>query len=232
MLSPRIALTMLAGAVGFAAGCTTPLHLTDSHVTSAPRPPAVDVGVLVCQRVATLGPAVAPGLQGMSPTVSYALATALSKAEPPIRTMPMAEMLNRLSDQGLGGEYSEVLAAAGRGGILDRDRLRRIGAALGSRYVLQPGLAEFSQTLVDKFEFAGLKMLRTRMAALRLWLQLWDAQSGHLLWESTGEVTVSAPVVAQGSTVSLDAIAQGLWSTMLKDELLATKTPWPRCPGA
>ena len=221
---------MLAVAAAFAAGCTTPLHLTDAHVTSAPRPPAVDVAVLVCQRVATLGPAAAPGLQGMSPTVSYALATALAQAAPPIQTVPMAEMMNRLTDRGLGGEYADVLAVAARGGIPDRDRLRRIGAALGSRYVLQPGVAEFSQTLLDKFEFAGLKMVRTRMAGLRLWLQLWDAQTGHLLWESTGEVTVSAPVVAQGSTVSLDAIARGLWSSMLKDDLLGAKTPAPHCP--
>jgi hypothetical protein len=228
MLSPRIALAMLAAAA-VTCGCSPPLHLSATHVTSAPRPPAVDVAVLVCQRVATLGPAAAPGLQGMSPTVSYALATALSQASPPIRTVPMAEMMNRLTDQGLGGEYADVLAVAARGGILDRDRLRRIGAALGSRYVLQPGLAEFSQTLHDKFEFAGLKMVRTRLAGLRLWLQLWDAQTGHLLWESTGEVTVSAPVLAQGSTVSLDAIAQELWSSMLKDDLLGTKTPSPRC---
>jgi len=41
-------------------------------------------------------------------------------------------------------------------------------------------------------------------ATLRLWLQLWDAQTGHLLWESTGEVTVAAAVVRQDSTVSLE----------------------------
>jgi hypothetical protein len=39
---------------------------------------------------------------------------------------------------------------------------------------------------------------------MRLWLQLWDAQTGDLLWESTGEVTVAAAVVRQDSTVSLE----------------------------
>jgi hypothetical protein len=40
--------------------------------------------------------------------------------------------------------------------------------ALGSRYVLQPGLAELSQALVDQFEVAGLKIVRTRLSTLRL----------------------------------------------------------------
>ena len=229
-LSRRAAGVILAIAAGLTGGCSTPLHLSDSHITSAPRSPAVDFTVLMCQPVATLAPAAAPGIQGMSPTVSYALTTALSQMAPPIRTVPMAQMMNRLIDQGLAGEYADMLSGAARGGILDRERLRRISAAVGFRYVLQPGLAEFYQTLLDKFELGGLKIVRSRLAGLRLWLQLWDAQTGHLLWESTGEVTVSAPVLAQDSTVSLDAIARNLWSRMIADDLLGSKTPSPRCP--
>ncbi len=180
--------------------------------------------------MATVAPAAAPGIQGMSPTVSYALTTVLSHVSPPIRTVPMDQMMNRLIDQGLAAEYADMLSGAARGGILDRERLRRIGTALGSRYVLQPGLAEFYQTVLDRFEFGGLKLVRSRLAGLRLWLQLWDAQTGHLLWESTGEVTVLAPVLVQYSTVSLDAIAQNLWSRMIKDDLLGPNTPSPRCP--
>ena len=214
----------------FSAGCSTPFHLSDDHVTSGPRSPSLDIAVLACAPVATLGVVAPAAIQGLSPTVSHALSTALSQASPPIRAIPMLEALNRLTDQGLAGEYAELLASYSRGGIPDRARLERIGAALGSRYVLQPGLAEFGQTVLDKFEFAGFKIVRTRVSTLRLWLQLWDARTGHLLSESTGEMTVAAPVLTTDSTVSLDDIAQQLWSRMIKRDLLGNTSESWRCP--
>jgi hypothetical protein len=229
-LSRRIAGAILASVAMFSTGCSTPFHLSDEHVTSWPQSPSLDVAVLACKPVATLGVVSPAGIQGLSLTVSRALFTALSKASPPIRAIPMPEALNRLTDQGLAGEYAELVASYGRGGIPDRARLERIGAALGSRYVLQPGLAEFSQSVLDKFEFTGLKIVRTRVSTLRMWLQLWDAQTGHLLSESTGEVTVATPILATESTVSLDDIAQGLWSRMIKRDLLGSASESWRCP--
>ena len=211
------------------AGCGVRAHLSDSYVTSAPRSAELDLAVLICQPVASLGPAAPAGIQGLSATVSHALATALAQASPPIRAIPLADMVNRLTDQALTGEYADVLATAARGGIPERERLRRIGAALGSRYVLQPGLAEFNQAVLDKFELWGIKLVRTRLMALRLWLQLWDTQTGHLLWESTGEVTVSAPVISPESTMSLERMAGKLWSRMIKDDLIGPNTTAPRC---
>lgn len=202
-------------------GCSVPFYLSDDHITSTPKPPAVDMAVLACGPVATLGVAAPGGIQGLSPVVSQALTVALAQASPPIRAVPTPEVLNRLTDRGLAGEYADLLAGYGRSGILERERLQRIGAALGSRYLLQPGLAEFTQSLVDKFEFTGLKIVRHRISGLRLWLQVWDAQTGHILSESTGELTVAAPVLRQDTTVSLSDISQKLWSRIIRDGLLA-----------
>jgi len=204
--------------------------MSDAHVTSAVPSSSPDIAVLACEPVTTFGLVAPAGLQGLSPTVSHALTTALSGASPPVRAMPMPDLVNRLTDQELAGEYATILSDVARTGILERQRLRRIGAALGSRYVLQPGLADFNQVLLDKFEFAGLKIVRTRLSTLRLWLQLWDAQTGHLLWESTGEVTVAAPVVTQESTVALHEIAQTLWSRMIKNDLLGARNGSSPCP--
>lgn len=229
-LSRGIAGAILASVAMFSAGCSTPFHLSADHVTSGPRSPSLDIAVLACEPVATLGVVAPGGIQGLGPTVSHALTTALSQASPPIRAVPTSQALNRLTDQGLAEEYAELLASYNRSGIPGRARLQRIGAALGSQYVLQPGLAEFTQALVDKFEFGGLKIVRTRISTLRLWLQLWDTQTGHILSESTGEVTVAAPILASDSTVSLDVIAQRLWSHMIKNDLLAKTSGSWRCP--
>lgn len=213
-----------------AAGCSTPFHVSDDHVTSTPRPSSVDIAALACAPVASLGIVAPSGIQGLTPTVSHALVRALGQASPPIRAVTMPEVLNRLTDRGLAAEYTELLAGYGRSGIPERERLRRIGGALDSRYLLQPGLAEFSQSLVDKFEFSGLKIVQTRISSLRLWLQLWDTQTGHVLSESTGELTVATPLLSQERTVSLDDIAQQLWSRIIREGLLAGSDGSRPCP--
>jgi hypothetical protein len=112
---------------------------------------------------------VAPGnLQGLSPTLSHALSSALTEVTPPIRVIPTEETLNLLTDQGLAAEYADLRADFARSGMLDQQRLRRIGLGLGSRYVLLPGLAQFDETIIDKFEAAGIKLLRNRVTTLRL----------------------------------------------------------------
>ena len=223
-VSGRVVKRFIVSSAMFAAGCSTPFYLSHDHVTSMPRSPSVDMAVLACEPVAALGVVTPSGIQGLSPTISHALTVALAQGSPPIRVVSMPEVLNRLTDRGLAGEYADLLAGYARSGIPERERLQRIGAALGSRYLLQPGLAEFSQSLVDKFEFTGLKIVKTRISGLRLWLQVWDTQTGHILSESTGELTVAASVVRQDRTVSLDDIAQKLWSRIIRDGLLAAST--------
>jgi hypothetical protein len=69
-----------------------------------------------------------------------------------------------------------------------------------------------------------LKLLRNRLTTLRLWLQLWDAQSGHILWESAGEVTVSTVLLSPKQTVPLEETVQRLLFNMIQDGLLRGKT--------
>ena len=218
-MSARAVALVLASAAALAAGCGGPLHLADDHVTSAAQIKALDIRALTCEPVTTFGVVAPSGIQGLTPTIAHALTTSLSKTKPPIRVVPMPETLSRLADHGLAGEYGDIQAGFGRSGMLERDHLKRIGGALGSRYVLQPGLAEFSQSLFDKFEFWGIKIVRTRIAILRLWLQIWEAPTGHLLWERTGELTTSVPVFQQDTTMSLDDMAQKLWALMLEKDL-------------
>jgi hypothetical protein len=223
--SAAVAVTSLT----LSAGCSGPFHTADDHVTSAQRAQALDGQALTCEPVTTLGVVAPAGIQGLTPTIASALTTALSKTEPRIRAVPMPETVNRLADNDLTGDYGELLAGLGRTGILERERLKRIGAALGSRYVMQPGLAEYSQGVFDKFEFAGFKIVRIRTATLRLWLQIWEAPTGHLLWETTGELTSAAPIAREEAAVSLDDMAQALWAKILKTELFDSTIPSGSC---
>ena len=225
----RVVSVALAFAAVFSAGCSSILYPPAVHLTSVPRPPAVDMNALACQPVLAFSVVAPSSIQGLGPTVSYALVSVLLSGSPPIWVVPTTEMLNRLGDAGLGGDYADMLSGFAHNGILSREQLRRSGVALGSRYALLPGLAEFGQTLADKFEFEGIKIVRTRVSTLRLWLQLWDTQTGHILWQSTGEVILASHVARAQESVSLDELARILWSRMIEEELIGKNSTW-RCP--
>jgi hypothetical protein len=210
-------------AAALLAGCT-PLYLSDTHTTSTPRPQFFDVTELAREPVATLGLLTPAGLQGFNPPLSHALIAALSEASPPIRGIAAHETVNMLNEQGLAVEYGTLIAGFGRGGILESKPLQRIGSALSSRYVLLPGLAEFNQVIIDRLSIYGWNFIQSRVTTLRLWLQLWDTQTGKILWESAGEVTVATKLLSSEQTVPLDAIAQKLWLRMIQDNLLEEKT--------
>lgn len=204
-------------------GCS-PLYLSDTHTTSTPRPQSFNVTELAREHVATLGLLTPAGLQGFNPPLSHALNAALSEASPPIRGIPAHETVNVLNQQGLATEYGTLIAGFGRGGILEREPLRRIGSALSSRYVLLPGLAEFNQVIIDRLSISGWNIIQSRVTTLRLWLQLWDTQTGKIVWESAGEVTVATKLLRSEQTVALDEIARKLWLRMIQDNLLEGKT--------
>ena len=219
----RIGGALLATAVMLLAGCDPP-YLSDTYATSTPKPASFDTSDLARMPVVVLA-FMAPGnLQGLGPTLSHALSGALAEVTPPIREIPTDETLNRLTDKGLATEYADLRAGFARNGMLDRQRLRRIGMGLGSRYVLLPGVAQFDEEILDKFEAAGIKLLRNRVTTLRLWLQLWDSQTGHIVWESSGEVTVATVFLSPKQTVALEQIAKKLLVRMIQDGLLESKT--------
>jgi len=219
---PRI---KLAGEIIYAlsvillAGCT-PLYIWDTHVTSTPRPKFFDLADLTREPVATLGPITPAGFNGFSPFLSRALIAGISEISSSIQGIPAHETVNMINGRGLSLEYGELISGFVRSGILERERLQRLGWAVGSRYVLLPGLADFNQILVDRFEFAGLKIVRNRVITLRLWLQLWDTHTGQIVWESTGEISVARDLFFPQRILPLDEIGQKLWQRMLEDNLV------------
>jgi hypothetical protein len=179
-LTRRVGGAILACSAVLLAGCA-PAYMGDTHTTSTPRPQSFDIAELARGPVATLGLLTPAGLQGFSHSLSHALILALSDASPPVRGIPSHETVNVLNEQGLAAEYADLISGFVRSGILERARLQRIGSALGPRYVLLPGLAEFNQVLLDKFEAFGVKLVKNWVTTLRLWLQLWDTQTGQIL---------------------------------------------------
>jgi hypothetical protein len=214
---------ILAISIALVAGCGPP-RTWDAHTTSWPGPASLDLTNLTGERVATLGVVAPPALQGLGPALSHALDAALAHLTPPLPAQPIPDTLNALNQRGLVGEYAELLSGFTRSGVFERKRLQSLGSALRSRYVLLPGLAGFDEVLADSFEISGLKIVRSRITTLRLWLQLWDTQTGQLLWESAGEARVASELLRPDRTVPFDETAQKLWLRMIREGLLGERT--------
>lgn len=221
--SPAFHCAWLGVFAALVVGCT-PLYMSETDSTSTPRPQSLEVAKLTSEPVPVLGLVAPANLAGFAPSLSHALISALTTARPPIRVIPANETISAINEQGLTRDYKELLAGFTPGGILDRQRLRLIGSALGSRYLLLPGLAEFNQLIMDKYDIIGIKLVRTRVTTLRLWLQLWDAQTGRILWESAGELTAATALLNAKRTVPFDELAQKLWLQMIQENLLGTRT--------
>jgi hypothetical protein len=204
----------------FLAGCA-PLYIWDTHVTATPKTETLAAGDWTREPVAMLGPIAPAGFQGFNPFLSRSLSAAIAATAPSIRAIPNHETVSLINGKGLSPEYGELIAGFVKSGILERERLQRLGSALGSRYALLPGFADFNQILLDRFEFAGLKLVRNRVITLRLWLQLWNTDTGQMVWQSTGEVNVARDFFLPQRVIPLDEICQKLWGQMLEENLLS-----------
>jgi len=125
----------IALAAGLLAGCT-PVQVWDTHTTSTATSVVLDVADLAREPVATLGVVGPAGPQALGPFLIHALVAALEETSPPLHTMSVPEMVNALNEHELVTEYTDMMSSFARGGMLDRQRLRRVGAALGSRCAL------------------------------------------------------------------------------------------------
>jgi hypothetical protein len=221
---PTSSSVILAVSAVLLVGCT-PFHVLDAHTTFMPGPRSFDVTALAPERVAVLGVVTPAGMQGFSPALSHALTTALAEAFPSITTIPSLETVNALNEQGLAAGYADLVSGFARSGILDGKGLLGIGVALQVRYVFLPGLAEFREVLTDRLDVSGLKLVQNRISTLRLWLQLWDTQTGRILWESTGEGSVASEILLPGKTVPFDEIARKLWLRMIREGTVESRPP-------
>jgi hypothetical protein len=204
-------------------GCT-PVYLWKTHTTSTPRSQSFEVAQLARDPVVTFGLVAPAGLQGFSIIFSDALITALAEASPSVRGIPDYQTVNKLNSQALAAEYGELISGFALSGILERERLQRIGSALGSSYALLPGLAEINQTVIDRISISGWNLLQSRVTTLRVWLQLWDIKMGQILWQSSGEITLATRFLGPEQIVSLAEIARKVWLRMVQDNLLEGKT--------
>jgi hypothetical protein len=201
-----------------ATGCASSLYGWQVRTSSTPTSPSFHPVVLEQESVALFGAITTPALRGNEVILSYALRQILHKIVPNWKVVSPQELAKRINRQGLAGEYTKMRADFEISHILDGGTLRKIASALGVRYAFQPYLAAFTQTMTDRWSFPpiDLRVTQTRSSIMRISLQLWDAETGEIVWGSLAETTMQNEGLSQ-DPVHLVDVTRATFGSMVTD---------------
>lgn len=135
-----------------------------------------------------LTPAAGTGREADKQALAQNFANALADARPAVTVRGLAEVLNSVNKADLDQQYKAMYRDYLQTGILDADVLAEVGRTSDVRYLAQLSLAGFSQGNRSRLSIFGFRMVDTKQGNLRIFLQIWDAQGGIVVWESSGEL--------------------------------------------
>jgi hypothetical protein len=199
-------------------GCPGSVYMWEVRTESTRKSPSVSIAALEREPVAILEAVASPALHGNEVGLALSLKRVLQEVAPNMRLVSPLEVASRLNRERLASEYARMRVVYDQSNILDRDLLEKIGAVLGVRYVLQPRLGAFTQTLYDRWKAPVLEInvLRIRVSILRLALQLWDTQTGDLIWASTAEGAFQEEALSE-DPVYLREAGRLTWGSIISD---------------
>ena len=211
-------------------GCSSSIYGWQVRTTSTPFSPSFDPGVLGQEPVAVLGALTMPGLRGNEEGLAYMLGEVLHRVAPYITIVNQQRTISQINQQGLTTEYVQMRTDAEQSHLLNRDTLKKVGTAIGARFVFQPRLAAFTQIMYDRWTFPGFGVVvsQTRQSNLRMSVQLWDANTGELLWASIAEGTMQSEAFAKDPVYLEDIVRVTLGSIVadfLNRKTASTYTP-------
>ena len=214
----------------FMAGCSSSIYGWQVRTNSTAFSPSFDPASLTKEPIAVLGAMTSPGLRGNEIGFDYMFGEVLHRVAPHFHIINQQQVISQINHQGLATEYNQMRVDAEQSHILNRDSLKKVGMAIGARYVFQPRLAAFAQTMYDRWTFPafGVVLSQTRQSNLRASVQLWDAKTGELLWASTAEGTMQSEAFAKDPVYLEDTVLVTLGSIIadfLNRKTASTYTP-------
>ncbi len=148
----------------------------------------LEPGGLVEHGLGFITPSTVTGREQDIQSLAFIFARILEQEHPRIHVVSLPEALSAINQAGLADEYKQMYIDYSDTGIFKHDPLRKVGAAIGARYLAQLKLSSFNQDSRGRFSFLGLRLLQTKEANIRLFLQIWNSETGSIVWEGTEEV--------------------------------------------
>lgn len=188
-IAGAIALASLAGL----GGCFT----AQVYPTVQERVISLKPGQLESYGIAFITPSAATGQEEEKQVVAFIFADVLARRRERVRVVSLAESLNAINKAGLSDPYKRMYEDYRDTGLLKRDVLEQLGRTTGSRYIAQIKLQGFGQGAKERFGIFGLRIVETRYASVRVFLQIWDSSDGTIAWEGMQEILYARDRVSE-----------------------------------
>jgi len=169
------------------AGCATVGN--QIHPTTLYKNLTLQPGALQQHGVAFLTPYTVTGQEQDQQAVALIFAEHMQVRLPAVRVLSLPESLAAINRAGLAPEYRKMVEDYRETGIFPRDSLNKVGRAIGTRYLIQLKLAAFSQDMRERVSIVGIRLFQTLHANIRLYVQIWDAETGASAWEGSEELS-------------------------------------------
>jgi len=167
-------------------GCTTGSQV---HPTTLHKNLSLASGALQRYGVAFLTPSTVTGQEQDQQTAALIFAEQMRVQMPTVRVLSLPEALGAVNRAGLAPEYRKMVENYRETGIFPRELLTNVGGAIGTRYLVQLKLAGFSQDIRDRVSIFGVRLIQTLHANIRLYMQIWDSETGNIAWEGSEEMS-------------------------------------------
>lgn len=169
------------------AGCS----ITQIYPTLQEQRISLRAGDLEAAGLAFITPSTVTGQEQEKQAVALSFADILKRERPAVRVTTLAETLGAVNKAGLADAYRKMYDDYRDTGLFDGAVLKRVGAATGARYIAQLKLQRFEQGAKDRFGLFGMRLVETKFAHLRLFLQVWDSTDGSIAWEGVLELRIA-----------------------------------------
>ncbi|MES9873101.1 MAG: hypothetical protein ABW146_08315 [Candidatus Sedimenticola sp. 6PFRAG7] len=165
-------------------GCST----TQVHSSSKQQVINLEPGDLGRHGIAFLTPSTITGKEEDKQVFALVFTEALAEERPGIPFRSLPQTLSAINQAGLAKAYKQMVIDYRDTGIFIKQTLGEIGQVTGVRYVAQLKLSDFLQYSKGRFSAMGIRLLETKQAHVRVFLQIWDVQTGAIAWESVEEL--------------------------------------------
>ena len=172
-------------AINLLSGCAVDqVHSTAHHSTVT-----LKSGDLETHGLAFITPSTVTGQEEDKQTLAFIFAEVINEKRPDIKVVSLPQTLSAINKAGFADNYKAMYVDYRDTGIFRQDILKEVGNVTGVRYLAQLKLSNFSQQSRGRFSALGLRLIQTKEANIRMFVQIWDSVDGSIAWEGTEEVT-------------------------------------------
>ena len=175
----------------FTGGCAASFAQTNFVVREAYRSPAVEAGMSYD------GVALISANGGMEHGVEFRkllvdlVDQVIRRDREDLRLVSYWEVLSAVNRHDLNAEYSAMMNDYAITGVLDRNVLKKVGDIVGAKHFIHPRLVTFVQRKEGRLSLAGLSMIKTHESMVKLYIEVWDTETGDVDWVGIGEANMA-----------------------------------------